>query len=326
MKKCLALLLTCAALLALGVPAFAENTTSTEIDFNTPVVPVEKLEVYDANDQLLAQVPLDEITELSVAEADKLPPEEKGLLLSTYGDASSKKDELVEYCFWLDVPEQYKPETMNWVMMQFQCPGSGVKVYWKTQEVPVYYIGGMSYYAKLPDFGPVAINVAKNEGAAGDFEKYTYVIPGKDIFSSTAPGGGGVAEEYFTTRVASSKKEFEICDPNGSVIKLVPYEMTIEIQVTQSDRLPPNDEARFMKAYEEAKAIEDRIVKYFFWLDVPKVYIPDNFGYGKFEFNCAGDNVQAFVDGKEMEVVHVNKDDYFAKLTEFGPVMVVCDY
>ena len=325
MKKCLALLLACAALLALGVPAFAENTTSTEIDFNTPVVPVEKLEVYDANDQLLAQVPLDEITELSVAEADKLPPEEKGLLLSTYGDASSKKDELVEYCFWLDVPEQYKPETMNWVMMQFQCPGSGVKVYWKTQEVPVYYIGGMSYYAKLPDIGPVAINVAKNEGVVSDFEKYTYVIPGKDIFSSTAPDGGGVAEEYFTTRVASSKKEFEICDPNDNVIKLVPYEMTIEIQVTQGDRLPPNDEARFMKAYEEAKAIKDRIVKYFFWLDVPQAYIPDNFGYGKFEFNCAGDNVQAFVDGKEMEVVHVNGDDYFAKLTEFGPVMVVCD-
>ena len=50
MKKFLALLLACAALLSLGVPAFAENTTSTEIDFNTPVVPVEKLETYDAND------------------------------------------------------------------------------------------------------------------------------------------------------------------------------------------------------------------------------------------------------------------------------------
>ena len=326
MKKCLALLLACATLLAVGVPAFAENTTSTEIDFNTPVVPVEKLEVYDANDQLLAQVPLDEITELSVAEADKLPPEEKGLLLKTYAEANNKKDELVEYCFWLDVPEQYKPESMNWVMMQFQCPGSGVKVYWKTQEVPVYYIGGMSYYAKLPEFGPVAINVAAAEGTASGVEKYTYQIPGEIVPSESAPHGtGGTVEEYFTTRVAPQKDMFEICDANDNVLKLVPYEMTIEIQVTQGDRLPPNDEARFMEAYEEAKAIKDRIVKYFFWLDVPETYIPENFGYGKFEFNCAGDNVECFVDGKPMEVVHVDKDDYFAKLTEFGPVMVVCD-
>ena len=325
MKKCLALLLACAALLALGVPAFAENTTSTEIDFNTPVVPVEKLETYDANDQLIAQVPLDEITELSVAEADKLPEDEKGLLLSTYGDASSRKDELVEYCFWLDVPEEDKPETMNWVMMQFQCPGSGVKVYFEGQEVPVYYIGGLSYYAKLPDIGPVAINVEHSEAVGNDFVKYTYVIPGKEIFSSTAPDGSGIVEEYFTTRVVSSKKEFEICDPNGNVVKLVPYEMTIEIQVTQGDRLPPNDEQIFMNAYERAKAIEDRIVKYFFWLDIPAVYIPENFGYGKFEFNCAGDNVECFVDDKPMEVVHVDGEDYYAKLTEFGPVMVVCD-
>ena len=50
-----------------------------------------------------------------------------------------------------------------------------------------------------------------------------------------------------------------------------------------------------------------------------------DFGYGKFKFNCAGDNVECTVNGKPMEVVHVDGDDYFAKLTEFGPVMVVCD-
>ena len=95
MKKCLALLLACATLLALGVTAFAENTTSTEIDFNTPVVPIEKLETYDANDQLIAQVPLDEITELAVSEADKLPPEDKATLLNCYAYANTRKDELV---------------------------------------------------------------------------------------------------------------------------------------------------------------------------------------------------------------------------------------
>ena len=326
MKKFLALLLACAVVLGLGVTAFAENTTSTEIDFNTPVVPIEKLEVYDADDQLIAQVPLDEITELAVSEADKLSEEDKAAFLKAYAEASSKKDEMVQYCFWLDVPEQYKPENLNWVMMQFQCPGSGVKVYCNCKEVPVYYIGGMSYYAKLPEFGPVAINVAKNEGTVSDFEKYTYQVPGEVVPSSTAPGStGGTVEEYYTTRIAPQKDMFEICDANDQVLKLVPYEMVIEIQVTQGDRLPPNDEARFMDAYEEAKAIEDRVVKYFFWLDVPETYIPENFGYGKFEFNCAGDNVEVFVDGKPMEVVHVDKDDYFAKLTEFGPVMVVCD-
>ena len=234
---------------------------------------------------------------------------------------------MVQYCFWLDVPEEDKPENLGWIMMQFQCPGSGVKVYCNCKEVPVFYIGGMSYYAQLPEFGPVAINVTQSEGEGADFEKYTYQVPGDEVPSPSAPSGntGGTVEEYFTTRVVSNKKEFEICDENDNVIKLVPYEMVIEIQVTQGDRLPPNDEKIFMDAYEEAKAIEDRIVKYFFWLDVPETYIPENFGYGKFEFNCAGDNVECTVNGNPMEVVHVDGEDYFAKLTEFGPVMVVCD-
>lgn len=324
MKKFLALLLACCVVLSMGVTAFAENT---EIDFDTPVVPVEKLEIYDADDQLIAQVAEDDITELAVSEADKLSEEDKAAFLKAYAEASSKKDELVQYCFWLDVPAEDKPEDLGWIMMQFQCPGSGVKVYCNCKEVPVFYIGGMSYYAKLPEFGPVAINVAQAEDTAADVEKYTYQVPGEpDVPSATAPHGtGGTVEEYFTTRVVSNKKEFEICDANDNVIKLVPYEMVIEIQVTQGDRLPPNDEKIFMDAYEEAKAIEDRVVKYFFWLDVPETYIPDNFGYGKFEFNCAGDNVECTVNGKPMEVVHVDGDDYFAKLTEFGPVMVVCD-
>ena len=325
MKKFLALLLACSVVLSMGVTAMAENTT--EIDFDTPVVPVEKLEIYDADDQLIAQVAEDDITELAVSEADKLSEEDKAAFLKAYAEASQKKDQLVQYCFWLDVPEEYKPENLGWIMMQFQCPGSGVKVYCNCKEVPVFYIGGMSYYAQLPEFGPVAINVTQSEGEGADFEKYTYQVPGDEVPSPSAPSGntGGTVEEYFTTRVVSSKKELELCDANDNVLKLVPYEMTIEIQVTQGDRLPPNDEQIFMNAYERAKAIEDRIVKYFFWLDIPAVYIPENFGYGKFEFNCAGDNVECFVDGKPMEVVHVDKDDYFAKLTEFGPVMVVCD-
>ena len=323
MKKYLALLLACAVVLGMGVTAFAENT---EVDLSTPVVPVEKLEIYDANDQLIAQIPNEEVTELAVSEADKLPEDQKGEFLSTYGEASSKKEELVQYCYWLDVPEQDKAENMDWVMMQFQCPGSGVKVYFDGKEVPVYYIGGMSYYAKLPDFGPVAINVAEAEDSSTDFVKYTYQVPGEVVPSSVAPGStGGTVEEYYTTRVATSKDMFAICDENGNALKLVPYEMVIEIQVTQGDRLPPNDEARFMNAYEKAKAIEDRIVKYFFWLDVPETYLPESFAYAKFEFNCAGDNVEVFVDDKPMEVVHVDGEDYYDKLTEFGPVMVVCD-
>ena len=325
MKKFLALLLACSVVLSMGVTALAEDTT--EIDFDTPVVPVEKLEIYDADDQLIAQVAEDDITELAVSEADKLSEEDKAAFLKAYAEASQKKDQLVQYCFWLDVPEEDKPENLGWIMMQFQCPGSGVKVYCNGKDVPVYYIGGMSYYARLPEFGPTAINVTQSEGEGADFEKYTYQVPGDEVPSPSAPSGntGGTVEEYFTTRVVSSKKELELCDANDNVLKLVPFEMVVEIQVTQGDRLPPNDEKIFMEAYEEAKAIEDRIVKYFFWLDVPETYIPENFGYGKFEFNCAGDNVECFVNGKPMEVVHVDGEDYFAKLTEFGPVMVVCD-
>ena len=323
MKKMLALLLACCVVLGLGVTAFAENT---EVDLTTPVVPIEKLETYDADDQLIAEVPDEEITQLAVSEADKLPPEDKDKLLNCYAYAGSQQDEMVQYCFWLDAPEQYKPENLGWVMMQFRCPGSGVKVYFNSQEVPVYYIGGISYYAKLPEFGAVAINVKAANAPGSDVEKYSYQVPGEDVPSSVAPGStGGTVEEYYTARIAPSKKMFEICDKNDNVIKLVPYEMVIEIQVTQGDRLQPDQQETFMSAYEDAKAIEDRVVKYFFWLDVPEEYIPENFAYGKFEFNCAGDNVEAFVDGKPMVVVNEEGNDYYAKLTEFGPVMIVCD-
>ena len=319
MKKFLALLLACAVVLGIGVVACGENT---EGDFITPVVPIEKVETYDADDQLIAEVPEEEITQLAVSEADKLPPEAKDKLLNCYAYASSMQDEMVQYCFWLDAPEEYKPENLGWVMLQFRCPGSGVKVYFNSEEVPVYYIGGMTYYTKLPEFGAVAINVEKKEGIG---DAYTYKVPGDNLPSSTAPTGGGIAEETFTTRVAPAKKMFEICDKNDKTIKLVPYEMVIEVQVTQGDRLQPDEQDTFTKAYDEAKAIEDRVVKYFFWLDVPEDYIPADFAYGKFEFNCAGDNVEAFVNGKPMVVVHESGDDYYAKLTEFGPVMIVCD-
>lgn len=325
MKKMLALLLACCVVLGLGVTAFAENT---EVGLTTPVVPIDKLELYTADDMLIAEVPDEEITELAVSEADKLPEEDKATLLNCYAYASSMQDELVQYCFWLDVPEDYKTEELDWIMMQFRCPGSGVKVYWNSKEVPVYYIGGIRYYAKLPDIGAVAINVKAGEDTSSVTETYVTKVPGDPyVPSATAPTGftGGTSEETFTTRVAPMKKMFEICDVNDNTIKLVPYEMVIEIQVTQGDRLPPADESIFMAAYEEAKAIQDRVVKYFFWLDVPEEYIPENFGYGKFEFNCDGENVEVFVNGNPMEVVHVGGEDYFAKLTEFGPVMVVCD-
>ena len=77
--------------------------------------------------------------------------------------------------------------------------------------------------------------------------------------------------------------------------------------------------------YEDAQAVEGKVVKYFYWVDVPEDYKTEDFAWAKYEFKCAGENVEVTVNGNPMEVVHVDGVDYYAKLTEFGAVAIMCD-
>ena len=106
----------------------------------------------------------------------------------------------------------------------------------------------------------------------------------------------------------------------------VPEDSIIRVEIADADSIEDEaDREAFLAAYEEAKAIEGKVVKYFFWLDIPEEFKTDDFAYALYKFTCTGENVQVLVNGNEMEVEEVEADTYEAKLTEFGAVAILCD-
>lgn len=138
-------------------------------------------------------------------------------------------------------------------------------------------------------------------------------------------GGNGSA----TTNVPrgnGGKPGMGIYNSDDEEIAFVPAGQIKRIAVGNANKLSAEDKEAFLAAYEEAKNIEGKKVKYFYWLDIPEEYKEmDGFAYGKYEFTCTGENVQVTVNGKEMEVEQTGKNTYFAKLTEFGAVAILCD-
>ncbi len=45
----------------------------------------------------------------------------------------------------------------------------------------------------------------------------------------------------------------------------------------------------------------------------------------RYPFTCAGKNVTFTVNGKEMEVCPISENSWYAKLTEFGTILITCD-
>lgn len=122
--------------------------------------------------------------------------------------------------------------------------------------------------------------------------------------------------------------EFEICDLETDEVKAtIPAEDVKLTAVGDADKLDEEASAKFLEVYEDVKKIDDRIVKYFFWLEIPEEYKVEEGQYLKFVFVCKGENVQVTVDGDEMEVkpVEDKADTYLAKLTKLGAVAILCD-
>ena len=149
----------------------------------------------------------------------------------------------------------------------------------------------------------------------------------KDV---TSPQGGGSASTVdldwgpFTVP-APAKKGMELYNSEDKLIAVVEEEEIIQLPVGQAAELGAEDEEAFLAAYEDAKAVEGKVVKYFYWIDIPEKYKTEDFAWAKYEFKCAGENVEVTVNGNPMEVVHVDGVDYYAKLTEFGAVAIMCD-
>ena len=123
---------------------------------------------------------------------------------------------------------------------------------------------------------------------------------------------------------------FAICDAATDEVEgVIPADEVELIAVADAeDELDEEDAAKFLEEYEKVKAIEDKVVKYFFWIDVDEDnYTVDAENYLKFVFKCKGENVEVTVNGEPMEVVAVEgaEDTYFAKLTKLGAVAITCD-
>ena len=89
--------------------------------------------------------------------------------------------------------------------------------------------------------------------------------------------------------------------------------------------IPVQDQSSFLKTCEEAGKITDRTVSSLFYLWIPEGYKQiDGFAYVRYPFRCAGKDIVFTVNGKEMEVCEISENSYYAKVTEFGNVLVTC--
>ena len=120
---------------------------------------------------------------------------------------------------------------------------------------------------------------------------------------------------------------FAVCDlETDAVDGVIPAEEVKATPVDEADTLSEEDAAAFLEEYEKVKAIDDKAVVYFFWLEAPENALKDG-EYLKFVFKCKGENVKVTVNGEEMEVkpVEDKADTYLAKLTKLGAIAITCD-
>ena len=155
---------------------------------------------------------------------------------------------------------------------------------------------------------------------------------GVTAFAGSSGGGASSAStvdlgwgDFTVAKPAPAKKGMELYNGEDKLIAVVEEEDIIQLPVGQAAELGAEDEEAFLAAYEDAKAVEGKVVKYFYWIDIPEKYKTEDFTWAKYEFKCAGENVEVTVNGNPMEVVHVDGVDYYAKLTEFGAVAIMCD-
>ncbi len=119
---------------------------------------------------------------------------------------------------------------------------------------------------------------------------------GVTVFAAGSPTGGNGQPK------GPAKKGMEIYNSDDELIAIVPPGQVKKTAVGNAKRLSDADREAFLAAYEEVKKIEDKKVKYFFWLDIPEKYKNmEDFSYAKYEVTGTGKNVQLTVNGKEME-------------------------
>ena len=134
-------------------------------------------------------------------------------------------------------------------------------------------------------------------------------------FAAGSPTGSGKKDTGLTG--------IAVYNSNDKRLAVVPTKDITKCNVRQADKLDAADKEAFLKAYEEAKNIEDKVVLRVFWLDIADEYKNmDDFSYARYYFTTPGRNVELSVNGKDMEIVRLGNGQYYAKLTEFGTVVI----
>ena len=137
---------------------------------------------------------------------------------------------------------------------------------------------------------------------------------GIPAFAAGSPTGSGKKNEAMSGLV--------LYNSDDKVIGVVPTKDIIRYNVRQADKLDAADKEAFLAAYEDARKVDDKVVLQAFWLDVPDEYKTSDFAYARYYFNTVGRNIGVSVNGNDMEIGRLGNGNYFAKLTEFGTVVI----
>ena len=114
-----------------------------------------KIEIYNSEDKVIAKAP---VTRLSVGRASKLPDADKEAFLAAYEAAKNDTAKKTKYFFWLDIPESYKTmDGFAYAKYPFRCTGENVQLTVNGKAMEVVHVRGANYFAKLTDFGTIAI-------------------------------------------------------------------------------------------------------------------------------------------------------------------------
>ena len=144
--------------------------------------------------------------------------------------------------------------------------------------------------------------------------------------AGNSPTNSGSSSTTTSSVPATGSGPLEIFNSDDVLIATVPSREVTKITVGNANRLSGEDKDAFLAAYEDAKNVEGKVVKYFYWFDIPEHYKElEDFCYARYWFGCTGKNVELTVNGNPMEVVNVRTNYYYAKLTEFGSLAILCD-
>ena len=144
--------------------------------------------------------------------------------------------------------------------------------------------------------------------------EYKSVSPSQESSTTTAALPEEPEDEYIP-----------FYDANDVLLKWVRWKDAKVYSLGNAGALKQADREAFKAAYEDAKAVEGKIVKHFFWFEVREAVVPEGWAYCVIPFSVKGENLEIYVNGHPMDVVSLGGNRYEAHISEFGAISVLCD-